>query len=259
MDRFITLNEEIQHVYPRAAEIISHEDLILLKDIIKFLYLFEAFTKLVSGEENSASIILPFLMSFKANIDNLESQYVNNNSTTNYIKVVLSILKKYSQKYWDNEIVQTAMFLDPHFKHYLIDDKIVFLQKMRNKFDFYNDIFKLDNPIVNSNSSILGNLAILLNQQANIKEIDKYIQEPLLDQNDNIYLFWSKKEKTLPIMGRLAIKYLSTVPTSIDSERMGSSQAILLSKFRTSTKPTKVEQIVICKKYLDKMDLKDII
>ena len=60
-------------------------------------------------------------------------------------------------------------------------------------------------------------------------------------------------------MGRMARKYLSTVPTSIDSERMGSSQAIVLSKFRTSTKPTKVEQIVICKNYLDKMDLKDII
>lgn len=48
--------------------------------------------------------------------------------------------------------------------------------------------------------SILGNLLHLITQKYNSTELDKYLNEPLLYQGDDIYLYWRTREKTMPVM-----------------------------------------------------------
>ena len=53
----------------------------------------------------------------------------------------------------------------------------------------------------------------------------------------------------------MAQKYLTIMPTTIDSERLASTEGNVLTPKRLALKPAKLEIIVVCKKYLKTMKI----
>ena len=54
------------------------------------------------------------------------------------------------------------------------------------------------------------------------KEHDHYIALPLF-ASDDPFQWWKKTQETLPVLSKLASKYLSTPPSSVESERLFST------------------------------------
>ena len=83
-------------------------------------------------------------------------------------------------------------------------------------------------------------------------EIHRYLQEPTVTLNTDIFAYWTtKNETTYPILRTMARHYFTTAASSVESERMASSEGIIISKFRSKTKVSKMEKIAICKKYFN--------
>lgn len=55
------------------------------------------------------------------------------------------------------------------------------------------------------------------------KELDHYVALPLLARSDDPFQWWKKTQETLPRLSKLASKYLSAPPSSVESERLFST------------------------------------
>lgn len=55
------------------------------------------------------------------------------------------------------------------------------------------------------------------------KELDHYVSLPLLARGDDPFQWWKRTQETLPLLSKLASKYLSAPPSSVESERLFST------------------------------------
>ena len=55
------------------------------------------------------------------------------------------------------------------------------------------------------------------------KELDHYVALPLLARGDDPFQWWKKTQETLPLLSKLASKYLSAPPSSVENERLFST------------------------------------
>lgn len=55
------------------------------------------------------------------------------------------------------------------------------------------------------------------------RELDKYLNLPLLLRTDDPFKWWKTAQETLPLLSKLASRYLSAPPSSVESERLFST------------------------------------
>lgn len=56
-----------------------------------------------------------------------------------------------------------------------------------------------------------------------IKELDQYLKLPLQQTNNDPFLWWKNEQETLPLLSKLALRYLSAPASSVESERLFST------------------------------------
>ena len=64
------------------------------------------------------------------------------------------------------------------------------------------------------------------------RELTNYNKEPLLKLSDNPFDWWKKNRKLFPHLSKMARKYLSCPPTSVESERLFSIGGNIMTDHR---------------------------
>ncbi|XP_076879714.1 cytochrome b5 type B isoform X1 [Brachyhypopomus gauderio] len=75
-------------------------------------------------------------------------------------------------------------------------------------------------------------------------ELTRYIQEEPIDANADPLAWWRVNEARFPLLSKLARKYMCICATSTPSERVFSTAGNIVSPFRSSLKPHKVNMLV---------------
>ena len=75
-------------------------------------------------------------------------------------------------------------------------------------------------------------------------EIDRYIQEPLLDLDDDPLEWWKSCQSQYPLTSQLVKKYWSLPATSLRSEEAFSTAGNVLTKKRNRLLPENVDKLV---------------
>lgn len=82
-------------------------------------------------------------------------------------------------------------------------------------------------------------------------EIDRYIQEPLLDLDDNSLEWWKSRQSQYPLISQLVKKYWSLPATSLRSEEAFSTAGNVLTKKQNRLLPENVDNwyfyMIMCK------------
>lgn len=76
------------------------------------------------------------------------------------------------------------------------------------------------------------------------KELDSYLESPLVDLSCNPYGWWAMNQAIYPHLAAIARHHLSIPATSVASERLFSKCGLLVSDRRASLKADNVEKIV---------------
>ena len=82
------------------------------------------------------------------------------------------------------------------------------------------------------------------------KEVDDYLSASRLDFEEDPLLWWKAQPFNYPILGKVARKYLCVCATSSASERLFSTAGNVVSSFRSTLKPDKVDMLVFLSKNL---------
>jgi hypothetical protein len=81
-------------------------------------------------------------------------------------------------------------------------------------------------------------------QAAGIIEVDKYLNEPILNRHENPLTWWNSRKSQYPRLYNLVLKRLCIVATSIPCERLFSKAGMTLTEQRNRIKPSKASQIL---------------
>lgn len=82
------------------------------------------------------------------------------------------------------------------------------------------------------------------------KEVGDYLTASRLDFEEDPLLWWKAQPFSYPILGNVARKYLCVCATSSASERLFSTAGNIVSSFRATLKPDKVDMLVFLSKNL---------
>ncbi|KAL4085139.1 hypothetical protein QTP88_011338 [Uroleucon formosanum] len=173
-------------------------------------------------------------------------------------------LKKRFEEIEDNEIISQAAILDPRFKQFGF--------KNENKFNKALSILRTrisniklpsdSNPqkpleTVTSTpqptSSLLwkvyenkvGKLKSIQNPTAaGLIELDKYMQEPLIDRHDDPLKWWYERKSIYPRLYTFVLKRLCITATSVPCERIFSEAGQIITQKRNSLNTKKASQLI---------------
>ena len=86
-------------------------------------------------------------------------------------------------------------------------------------------------------------------------ELDKYLEEPIIDQDPLEY--WRANEKRFPNLSFMARDFLGAMATSTPSERAFSKSRHIVTDFRCSLKGNTIEALNLVQDWLPKLRGKD--
>lgn len=171
----------------------------------------------------------------------------------------------------ENNIFAEATFLDPRFKKYGFSNAVNFenikeliITKLTALSDSNAEILHAveagsENNSQNTSSADRDGLKTIwtdfdcsvsaLVKNADTKdiatiEVDKYLQEPLLNRSEDPLLWWQHRENVYPRLVQLAKKRLCILGTSVPSERVFSKAGQLITDRRNRLSGKRVSQIL---------------
>ena len=81
--------------------------------------------------------------------------------------------------------------------------------------------------------------------------VDKYLTEPLIPfHRANSYIWWAENKTRFPPLAQLALRYLSSPPTSVPSETLFSTAGDIYDEKRNRLAPERAEMLMFIKKNL---------
>ena len=98
-------------------------------------------------------------------------------------------------------------------------------------------------------NSLLIIFEILKEQHIN-NELDRYISSPKLEFEEDPLSYWKDVHKTYPYLSNLAKRYLCVCATSSSSECLFSASGNIVTPYRSSLKPEKVDMLTFLNKNL---------
>lgn len=110
---------------------------------------------------------------------------------------------------------------------------------------------KLSLVLDKSRPMSLGNENSSLSPKEKIsRELERYLQTPQLDTDDNPLLWWKGNQQMFPILALMAKKFLCICASSSASERTFSTSGNIVTSKRTCLKPAKVNMLTFLSKNL---------
>ena len=264
------------------------QDLDVLQAIDKAISPLSSLTDILSGEQYvTVSAVLPMLHILETDL--LKVQETDTQLTKDIQhRIVADIKSRYTEsKLAENVILmlQVASFLDPRFKTKYMEhlgeinlinvkqkvlDKCMSLTyeeataatrsasepvppapKKRN----LGTLFKDHETRIREEEQLTGESTQVVNteeqqRQQATKEVDDYLSASRLDFEEDPLLWWKGQPLNYPILQKVAQKYLCVCATSSASERLFSTAGNIVSSFRSTLKPDKVDMLVFLSKNL---------
>lgn len=102
----------------------------------------------------------------------------------------------------------------------------------------------LSSSIWNDFDQEIANLVPENTIAAGIVELDKYIQEPIINRSENPLLWWHVRKPVYPLLYQYILKRLNIVATSVPCERIFSKAGLTLTNRRRRLKAKKLSQLL---------------
>ncbi|CAG8785115.1 16089_t:CDS:1, partial [Dentiscutata erythropus] len=219
---------------------------------------------------------------------NQRSQFKNRraislpNSTIGVLEKIKATIYLSMCQYWDcpKETTLLSALLDPRYK------KLKFATEAQRNMaiDKLNELYRIeqaaiieesnDDLYVSSSGSLVTNepLSTSTNQvnysllgiyedsddESSISdEVARYLALPKVSPNRNVLEWWKGHVNVLPVLSRLAMKYLAIPATSVPSERLFSDAGLHLSARRTCLKPELLASMLFLKRNMKLFDVFD--
>ncbi|KAK6181734.1 hypothetical protein SNE40_009530 [Patella caerulea] len=264
IQRVLSGNRKTVHLIPKW------QDVEVLEAVNKAIEPLAELTDALSGEEYvSISSLLPVFQ--KLNSDTLADQPDDVNLTKDIKRRILNYMNEKYQDLSTQNLLNKATFLDPRYKFdFISDDNTKELIKT-NLFDDVRDLTQQEITVVPSQAAEASPAAKKLKlakflkkpdkqpkpqecmnetaEQLFDKEISKYLAMPNLNYEADPLLWWRENGLHLPILCRLARKYLCIPATSSPSERLFNTSGQVVNCKRTCLKPHKVNMLVNSKEF----------
>ena len=84
----------------------------------------------------------------------------------------------------------------------------------------------------------------------NEKEIERYLREPLVKQEENCLQWWSRSAHNFPALSKFAKRYLCIPATSVPAERVFSTAGLIINEKRSSLLPQNADMLIFLNKNL---------
>ena len=283
IDRIIEQQDAIRIVLSgdRTAShlMLSWQDLDVLASVSTVLHPLHQMTDLLSGEQYvTVSVVKPLLHYIFSKL------LVEKEEDTSLSKEMKARMKEKLNLYYENESVDHLLclcsFLDPRFK---LSSSVVssdeqsekILKSVRDEMmvlsgegnseesnehgeteavgDFQPSL-KCPRKSMVTLGKILGNHQNSSNKLSLIERIDKeldyYTHSPNIDTDSCPLSWWKDEQKRLPLLAKVARKYLCICATSVSSERIFSTGGNIVSDNRTCLKPHMIDYLVFLSKNL---------
>ena len=265
------------------------QDLDVLQSIDKAISPLSCLTDILSGEQYvTVSAVLPMLHILETDLLKVQEEDTQLTKDIKH-RIVADIRLRYTQSKLTESVIlmlQVASFLDPRFKtkymEHMNEDQLlsvkqkVFDECMCLSYEEANTatqsvsesvppapkkrnigtLFKIhETRIREEGQQPTGEGTQVVNteeqqRQQATKEVDDYLSASRLDFEEDPLLWWKGQPLNYPILGRVAQKYLCICATSSPSERLFSTTGNVVSSFRSTLKPDKVDMLVFLSKNL---------
>lgn len=233
------------------------------------------FTDILSGENYvTVSSLLPMLQ----NLREVLEESLNDDGLTAYLK--RGILEEMEHKY-DNDdtqkILQKSTPIDPRYRGDPMEPPVLDSTKtelvaetvavtrmgelslpspaQRVEREEAEALPGAPKKSKTSLDSLLGKraakAATLTADQKAEAEITAYLQEEAIDGENDPLTWWKANESLVPLMARIARKYLCICATSCPSERVFSTAGSVMTPLHSLLKPEKVNMLVFLARNLD--------
>ena len=266
LERYLEQQEPIRMTLctqNRNDLVIPAEKNSLIEGIIVILRPFEAVTTELSAEKNvSASKIIPLARG-------LQKITASGRSGTSSLALRHELTAQMATRFANIEekgVVAIATLLDPRFKIPFSSDSAVERMKQRIISDASamapqsqptdqqqgsedpdsatsNPVWELfEEQAVASASRIRPSISAL-------SELEQYFKLAVLPRKEDPLMWWKQNSHVFPLLQNVARVYLSTVATSVPSERLFSKAGELISAKRNRIKAKNVDMILFLNKY----------
>ncbi|KAG8239581.1 hypothetical protein J437_LFUL019199 [Ladona fulva] len=245
---------------PRSPPALTSRQWEILEDCIPLFNSLEKFTAELSGDKYvTSSVIIPLIMGAQHLVMNSKP------ATTVGERLKEVLLENFSKRlspYEKQVIPSNATILDPRFK------KVAFGLE-ENASEAYNRIqdeadalhlkknvgvsmSEEEIPTSTSKESSLWSFfekktadkGTVRSSSFSEEDLRLYIQMPLCHREQDPLNFWYKYEANMPLVSKMAKKYLCIPATSVPSERLCSKAGTIRSDLRSRIKSTDVDKLL---------------
>ncbi|XP_036142944.1 zinc finger BED domain-containing protein 4-like [Monomorium pharaonis] len=235
LDRFLELEK---YVYPvilkceKPLDMLRHDEIKTLKEMISIMRPIERAITEISGEAYpTCSIIIPLVRCMNVTI------YFNKPDTQigiTFKEKLQSAINNRCKNFENNKIMSIATILDPRFKKLHFEKSLAAatavqhiesdLKKYRTLKDpqidrelntemtvrQYSNLWDFHDNLVAKNNNCTEEL----------NEVKQYLKQPIIDRKEDPFEYWKSMNHIFPSLYHEAVRYISTLGTSVPSERI---------------------------------------
>lgn len=270
VDRMISIKEPIiaslAILHNSELNCLTSEEWVVLENARDLLKIFYDVTVEISAEKY---IALSKEIIFVKSLNKFILNYIQNDTLPLEIRSMATTLKDQLYlrfgKLEDNFLVTQATLLDPRFKQYAFSDKTK-CERAINLLRTKVQSITLDSANTPQQSTDMGSLQVVSPHQstlwqdfddtvvkligannsstAGIIEVDKYMNEPLINRLENPLMWWAERKKVYPRMYELVKRRLCLIATSVPCERIFSKAGQVVCERRNRLTSSKISQIL---------------
>ncbi|VVC36953.1 Ribonuclease H-like domain,Zinc finger C2H2-type,HAT, C-terminal dimerisation domain,Zinc finger, BED- [Cinara cedri] len=250
LERFIALCPFINDIVNRnisAPTMVCAKDIEEMTEIIAVLRPLEAATKELCSEQYvSSSMVIPIVHILQTKIDEATSTQILSTQLKNALKLECS--KRLGQ-IENVSFFAISTILDPRFKKMYFKNSGP-LSKMLTKISEEIKSYQITSESSSDSSqnkeySLWNNDEKIIQQSSHSREratrkeigypseLNLYLKSAVGRLTDNQLFLWNDMSTVYPILSKVALKYLSTVATSVPSERLFSKAGLIMSQQRS--------------------------
>ena len=227
----------------------------IINKTIAVLSPIEEITQSISSEAASTSLIIPFVRALRRTLENHEGDH----GVRAMKQAMLTSLNRRYSDVESNPNLVLATLLDPRFKdkffsgaverlnaRELLEEKVT---EITGKQDTREPSPKQPKTqVLKCFSEILEEAGVEVDSTYN-SLVDKYLTEPLIPfHRENSYIWWAENKTRFPPLAQLALRYLSSPPTSVPSETLFSTAGDIYDEKRNRLAPERAKMLMFIKK-----------
>ncbi|KAL4126071.1 hypothetical protein QTP88_010302 [Uroleucon formosanum] len=264
LERFIALRRFINDIVNRnisAPPMVCAKDIEEIIEIITVLRPLEAATKELCGEQYvSSSMVIPIVHLLETKIDEATTTQILSNQLKNALKLKCS--KRLGQ-IENVTFLAIATILDPRFKRLYFKNSVSLskmLTKISEEIKSYEETSESSSDSSDSSQnteySLWNNHEKIVQQSSRSRgrakreeigypsELNLYFKSAVGRLTDNPLLLWKDMSTVYPNIVKVALKYLSTVATSVPSERLFSKAGLTMNQQRNRLTSKKLNMLL---------------